>query len=469
MSATRFPPIQVDGYHRRMVMPTRTGRDVYTPARLNLETRTLLEKEFGLLWIEGELSNLARPSSGHLYFSLKDARAQVRCAMFRNRNRLLRFRPADGQQVLLRARVSLYEGRGEFQLIVESMEEAGHGALQRAFEALQGKLAAEGLFDDAHKQPLPALPHQVGVISSPSSAALRDVLHVLERRFRALPVIVYPATVQGTDAPASLRAALAAAVHRAECDVLLIVRGGGSLEDLWAFNDEGLVRDLHRCPIPIVSGVGHETDVTLTDFVADLRAPTPSAAAERASPDGEAWHLRLAELGRRLVLRQRSALARHAERLGWLARHLQIHHPEQSLRERSQRIDEIEQRLRRGWQVQRQNSEQRLILARTALSMHTPAARLATLHGTQASLDHRLRLAMRHLLDDRDRLLGSTVRALDVVSPLATLGRGYAIVSDRDDRILRRAGDCAVGDRIEARLAEGRLQCRVETVIDKES
>ena len=448
---------------------TPADRDVYTPSRLNLEARTLLEGHFPLLWIEGELSNLARPASGHLYFSLKDARAQVRCAMFRNRNRTLRFRPADGQQVLLRARAGLYEGRGEFQLIVESMEEAGHGALQRAFDELKARLEAEGLFDPAHKRPLPAVPRQLGVVTSASGAALRDILHVLARRFPALPVVVYPATVQGDEAPAALRAALAAAVRRGECDVLLLARGGGSLEDLWAFNDEALARAIRACPVPVVTGIGHETDFTIADFVADLRAPTPSAAAEAASPDGAAWLARVAELAERLDDALTDGLERRGERLTWLIGRLRLQHPAQRLRERMQRVDELDQRLRRGWQSAARGAAHRLAVARAGLARHVPSARLATLRETLASHDHRLRLAARQALARRQQQLGATARALDVVSPLATLDRGYAIVTTAEGAILRRATDTAPGAEVQARLAEGRLRCRVEaTLTDNE-
>ncbi len=445
---------------------TPADRDVYTPSRLNLEARTLLEGHFPLLWIEGELSNLARPASGHLYFSLKDARAQVRCAMFRNRNRSLRFRPADGQQVLLRARVGLYEGRGEFQLIVDSMEEAGHGALQRAFDELKARLEAEGLFDPAHKRPLPAVPRQLGVVTSASGAALRDILHVLARRFPALPVVVYPATVQGDEAPAALRGALAAAVRRAECDVLLLARGGGSLEDLWAFNDEALARAIRACPIPVVTGIGHETDFTIADFVADLRAPTPSAAAEALSPDGAAWLARVAELATRLGDALEDGLGRREERLAWLTGRLQVQHPAQRLRERMQRLDELDQRLRRGWDALSRDAGHRLAVARAGLARHVPTARLATLRETLAAHDHRLRLAARETLARRHQRLAATARALDVVSPLGTLGRGYAIVTGDDGTILRRAADTRVGAQVEARLAEGRLHCRVEATLN---
>jgi len=446
-----------------MAPPTPADRDIYTPSRLNLEARTLLEGHFPLLWIEGELSNLARPASGHLYFSLKDARAQVRCAMFRNRNRALRFRPTNGQQVLLRARAGLYEGRGEFQLIVESMEEAGHGALQRAYEELRGKLADEGLFDEALKRPLPTLPRQIGIITSPSGAALHDVLHVLARRFPAIPVVLYPATVQGDEAPNALRAALATAIRRAECDVLLLARGGGSLEDLWAFNDEALARAIRACPIPVVSGVGHETDFTIADFVADLRAPTPSAAAEAISPDGAAWTHRFDELATRLGSLLHGELSRQHERLNWLQRRLQVQHPAQRLREQMQRLDDLEQRLQRGWVGTALRAGHRLEVARTTLARHAPTTRLAALRDTLDTLDHRLRRATNQGLERWQQALAATSRALDMVSPLATLGRGYAIVTDESGQILRRADDTSAGARIDTRLANGQLTCRVES------
>lgn len=255
--------------------PAPDERRIWTVSRLNLEAQGLLEGNFPLLWIEAELSNLSRPSSGHVYFSLKDDRAQVSAAMFRNRAQLLRFTPRDGMQVLVRARVTLYVPRGNYQLVIEHMEEAGEGRLRREFEQLREKLRSEGLFDDSRKRPLPAFPQQVGIITSASGAALRDILQVLKRRCPQLPVLIYPAAVQGKDAPAQLRAALALANARQECDVLIVARGGGSLEDLWAFNDEQLAREVAASAIPVVSAVGHEVDVGLTDYVADLRAPTP--------------------------------------------------------------------------------------------------------------------------------------------------------------------------------------------------
>ena len=277
-------------------------RQILTPSTLNSLARELIEATFPLIWVEGELSNVARPASGHVYFSLKDAGAQVRAAMFKPRSSFLRFRPADGIQVLVRCRVSLYEARGDFQLIVEHMEEAGEGALRRQFEQLKAKLAAEGLFDAARKRPLPALPRRIGILTSPTGAAVRDVLNVLARRLPMVEVDVIPVPVQGETAAAQIRAQLEAAGRAARHDVLLLTRGGGSLEDLWAFNDESLARAIAASPIPVVSAIGHEVDFSIADFVADLRAATPSAAAELLVPDRS-------ELLRNLLRQQQRAVA----------------------------------------------------------------------------------------------------------------------------------------------------------------
>src|SRR5271170_5347541 len=296
----------------------RPDRDVYSVSRLNREVRVLLERGFGSLWLEAEISNLARPSSGHWYFSLKDATAQVRCCMFRQRNMLCSFAPRDGQKVLVRARIGLYEPRGEYQLVIDHMEDSGQGALKRQFEELSAKLAAEGLFAPERKRALPMIPKRIGVITSPTGAAVRDILHVLARRFAAVPVLIYPVAVQGAAAAAEIAAAVRTAGRRAECDVLILARGGGSLEDLWAFNDEALARAIVASPIPVVSGIGHEIDFTIADLAADVRAPTPSAAAEIAVPDGEEWLASLRRLGQRLQRSMHRSVEAQRERLRWL-------------------------------------------------------------------------------------------------------------------------------------------------------
>jgi len=445
--------------------PDQPSRDVFTVSRLNREARAVLEGSFPLLWIEGEISNLARPSSGHLYFSLKDSAAQVRCAMFRQRNMHLKFRPQDGMHVVLRARVSLYEGRGEFQLIAEHMEEAGDGALRRAFEQLKQRLAAEGLFDAARKRPLPLLPRCIGVVTSPTGAAIRDILTVLRRRFPTIPVVVYPVAVQGSDAAAQIAAAIRRAGERGDCDVLIVGRGGGSLEDLWAFNEEPVARAIYASPVPVVSAVGHEIDFTIADFVADVRAPTPSAAAELLSPDREEWLLRLARLGQRLqrgVHKQLQHKARNAE---WLAKRLK--HPGRRLQEIGQRVDELEQRLHQSRRNGLRHAAARLATLQARLGRQTPAHRLALLQTRRVDLMRRLQTTMDHALDRFNRRLGEAAHALDTVSPLATLSRGYAIISAADGRILRSTDETAPNQRIQARLAHGRLLCRVEELHDE--
>ncbi len=439
-------------------------REVYSISRLNQEAHALLEDRFPLIWVEGELSNLARPSSGHLYFSLKDDQAQVRCAMFKMRNQLLSFKPDNGMQVLARARVSLYEGRGEFQLIIEHLEEAGDGALRRAFEQLKHKLAAEGLFDAADKKPLPTLPRCIGVVTSPTGAALRDILSVLKRRFPAIPVLVYPVPVQGQGAGEKIAAAIRSASRRQDCDVLILSRGGGSLEDLWAFNEEAVARAIHDCALPVVSGVGHEIDFTIADFVADRRAATPSAAAELVSPDQADWLQQLHAYRQRLTQPLRAHLRQHRQRLNWLEQRLQQQEPRRRLRQQAQRLDELDQRLRLAMIAQLRYNSARLTQGLARLQRHAPAQRLAQLHTHLAQLALRLPMAWRlQFLQRRGQLTG-LARALDAISPLATLGRGYALVTRSDGSVLRRAVDAHAGEHVVARLAEGHLLCRIDDV-----
>ena len=456
MTDSRFVP----GAARRDV-------DIYSVSRLNREVRGVLTDHFSTVWVEGELSNLARPSSGHIYFTLKDSGAQVRCAMFRMQRRTLGFSPEEGDQVLVRAQVSLYEPRGDYQLIVERMEESGDGALRRAFEALKQQLFEEGLFDADHKQPIPPLPRQIGVITSPSGAAIHDILTVLKRRFPALPVIVYPVPVQGEEAKIRIARTIAAADRRQECDVLILARGGGSLEDLWAFNEEMVARAIHECTTPIVTGIGHEIDVTIADFVADLRAATPSAAAEAVSPDQSEW---LAQLnGQMLRLQRCMTLRLEQERrtVGWLSKRLQQVHPGQRLQQQAQRLDELEQRLRHGIAARLQQQAARHGTQAARLRSNNPIHRLQTLQARQRLLWQRLQESLNRCLEQRRHQLTELSRALDTVSPLATLSRGYAIISRCDDRsIVRSYQQAQPGDEVEARLAEGHLICRIEASRD---
>ncbi len=378
-----------------------------TVSQLKRRVKNLLETGLTRLWIEGEVSNLARPASGHVYFTLKDKTAQVRAAFFRQRQRGPTIGLKAGDQVLVLAKVSIYEARGDYQLIVEQIEPAGEGALKRQFEVLKKKLAAEGLFDEDRKQDLPALPRCIGVITSPTGAAIRDVLTVLRRRFPSIPVVIYPAAVQGDAAAGELLAALQAAIRRGDCDVLIIGRGGGSLEDLWAFNDERLGRAIADSPIPVVSAVGHELDFTIADFVADMRAPTPSGAAELVVPDRSDWLRSVVSLAARLARSGQRAVEDRSQSLDWLSKRLLQTSPQRMLQRQHGRLRELERRMAAALQQ----------------DLLTRAPRLA-------SLWQRLQTAVKRSIGRSTHRLELAVRGLNAVSPLATLERGYAIVED---------------------------------------
>ena len=422
----------------------------------------LLERGFGSLWLEAEISNFSRPSSGHWYFSLKDSGAQVRCAMFRQRNMLCAFAVRDGQKVLVRARIGLYEPRGEYQLIVDHMEDAGLGALKRQFEELSAKLAAEGLFAAERKRALPSLPRRIGVITSPTGAAIRDIIHVLARRFPAAAVLIYPVAVQGAQAAGEIVAALELACRRADCDVLILARGGGSLEDLWAFNDERLARAIAAASIPVVTGIGHEVDFTIADFAADVRAPTPSAAAELVVPDGEEWRNAFVRFGARLQRAVRRRLELHNERLRWLIGRAALVSPAARLSAQAQRLDELEQSLVRALPRRLQEHGERLRWLTRRAELVSPTTRLKQQHERLENLTQRLHRAWRQTISSRREKLLPLSRTLNAISPLATLERGYAIVSVEGGPILRNAADAKSGTIIEARLAKGRIRAKVE-------
>ncbi|MFB4204084.1 Exodeoxyribonuclease 7 large subunit [wastewater metagenome] len=439
-------------------------QDVYTVSRLNREVKLLLESGFPLLWVEGEVSNLARPRSGHIYFSLKDSEAQVRCAMFRNRNLHLRFRPADGTRVIARVRVSLYPARGEFQLIVEHMEPAGDGALRQAFEQLKARLDREGLFAAERKRALPSRIRRLGVVTSPTGAAIRDVLHVLRRRFPGMHVIVYPVPVQGEGAAEAIAARLAQAGRRGEVDTVLLTRGGGSLEDLWAFNEEVLARAIAACPLPVVSAVGHEVDVTISDLVADQRAPTPSAAAELLSPDAATLRQAVVERRRRLIAAMRDVLHRRRTTLTGVDHRLRLQHPGRRLQERAQRLDELEQRLAGAQRRAIATRRQHLAGLARRLAPHDPRRRIPERRERVDELTRRLGNGVRRTLAAKRTGLTHQMHALQAVSPLATLERGYAIVADAGNGVpLRDATEAGDGTRVLARLSRGELLCRVES------
>ncbi|MBL8258969.1 MAG: exodeoxyribonuclease VII large subunit [Candidatus Competibacteraceae bacterium] len=448
-------------------MPPNPGltRDLYSVSRLNREARALLEGQFPALWVEGEVSNLTRPASGHLYFSLKDARAQIRCALFQHRALLFRDCPRNGQQVLARGRVSLYEPRGDFQFIVDYVEEAGAGALRRAYDELRSRLEREGCFAPERKKPLPRFPRRIGVITSPSGAAIRDVLATLARRCPGVPVLVYPVAVQGEGAAHQIARAIERASRRRDCEVLLLVRGGGSLEDLQAFNDEIVARAIFGCAVPLVTGIGHETDVTIADFAADLRAATPTAAAQLAGPDRAEWLARVGLLEQRLDRAARRALDHRAQRLDELAGRLWRQHPSQPIRSRARDLVELNRRLRAAL-AERLNRERHGLASLTArLHARTPLARLRPERQRLRSLALRLHAALRHSARAASRRLGHASERLQALSPLATLNRGYAILRRPGDGfILRRAGDAAVGETVEALLGEGRLRCEITAI-----
>jgi len=442
--------------------PDRPERKIYTISQLNGEVRLLLERGLSVVWVEGELSNLSQPSSGHWYFSLKDRAAQIRCAMFRQRNIAVAFQPRSGQQVLARGRVSVYEARGDYQLLVEHLEEAGIGALRREFEKLKVKLAAEGLFALENKRSVPTFPRRIGVVTSPTGAALRDILHVLGRRYASAAVLIYPTAVQGAAAAPGLVAALEIASRRAECDVLILARGGGSLEDLWAFNDERVARAIRACAIPVVTGIGHEIDFTIADFAADARAPTPSAAAESVVPDRQTWLAALARSGERLEAAVRREVRVAVSRLHAARQRLALAHPGVRLVQQQQRLDDLEQRLAGALRSELHSARGRVgdIFAR--LVRHSPDRLLRDLRMRHELLFGRLRHALQECVARAEHRLGLARRTLDAVSPLATLARGFAIVTRPVDGAL--VGDAAqvnVGDEIEARLDRGRLRARV--------
>jgi exodeoxyribonuclease VII large subunit len=441
-----------------------TPPKIYSVSELNREAALALGEHFLRVWVEGEISNLSAPSSGHLYFSLKDTGAQVRCALFKNQQRGLRCKPANGMQVIVKAEVSLYEPRGDYQLIVERMEAAGDGALRRAFDALRLKLSAEGLFDPSRKKSLPRLPHAIGIVTSPTGAALRDVLSVLKRRFPAIPVIVYPASVQGANAKFEVAAAITTANRQAACDVLIVARGGGSLEDLQAFNEEIVARAIAASSIPVISAIGHETDVTIADFAADLRAATPTAAAEHATPDQQQWLNGFIQLEKRLEQLLQRKLIRTRQSLDWLDKRLQQQYPGQKLRRNAQRLDELALRLAQGILRKHQHHRHQLAAANAKLSQFNPAARIKSQQLRQEYLMQRLLLAMQNKLKQHRIKLANTSQTLHAVSPLATLNRGYALVTEMESgRIVRSVQQLAVGDRIRTRIADGQF---VSEIVD---
>ena len=437
---------------------------IFTVSRLNQTVRLLLEREVGQVWISGEISNFTQPASGHWYFTLKDDTAQVRCAMFRNSNRRVTFRPQHGQQILVRASITLYEPRGEYQIIVESMQPAGEGLLQQKYEQLKAKLAAEGLFDQQSKQPLPSPAHCVGVITSKTGAALHDILHVLKRRDPSLPVVIYPTAVQGEDAPGQIVRAIALANSRKECDVLIVGRGGGSLEDLWSFNDERVARAIFASQIPIVSAVGHETDVTIADFVADLRAPTPSAAAEMVSRNQLELLRQLQSGQQRLEMAMDYYLANLTRRFTQLEHRLQQQHPQLRLARQQTVLERLRQRMTYAMDNQLKRSGQRQQRMTQRLNQHSPQPRIHRAQNRVQQLEYRLAQLMSARLSATRERFGNAMTHLDAVSPLATLARGYSVTTATDGNVLKQTKQVKAGDVLTTRLVDGWVESEVKGV-----
>lgn len=432
-----------------------TERQILSVSQLNRSVRHLLETQLPMLWVEGEISNFARPASGHWYLTLKDDQAQVRCAMFRNTNQRVGFQPANGTQVLVRCRAGLYEGRGEYQLVIEHMEEAGFGALQRQFEMLKQQLSTEGLFDTQHKQPMPESVRHIGVITSATGAAVKDILSVLNRRFPSIRVSIFPTAVQGAQAAGQIIEAINNANRQGQCDALIVGRGGGSLEDLWPFNEETGARAIFASEIPIVSAVGHEVDFTIADFVADLRAPTPSAAAELLSPDGEDMLNQFEGFEILLGEAMTRKIRQLEQRTDYLQKRLQ--HPGRKLQEQAQHLDHLDIRLRRAMAGTMQQQAVRMKTLGDKLVRQNPRDAIVQRQQLVANAVKHMMRAVSQQLESKQNKTAQAMHLLDTVSPLKTLGRGYSIIRDNNDAVIRSVAAVKAGDELRGQLVDGEV------------
>jgi exodeoxyribonuclease VII large subunit len=439
---------------------------ILTVSQLTSLLKGVLEENFEHVWVEGEISNLAMPSSGHLYFTLKDAGAQLRCVMFRASSRALKFRPRDGLGCIVRGRLSVFEPRGDYQLIVEYLEPRGVGALQLAFVQLKERLARDGLFDERHKKPIPLLPQRIGVVTSATGAALHDILNVLDRRFANVEILIRPVKVQGEGAAAEIAAAIADFNRYREIDVMIVGRGGGSLEDLWAFNEEAVARAIHASKIPVISAVGHEVDVTIADFVADLRAPTPSAAAELVVKSKEELSAALAALAHRLDHALRHLLVGKRGRLDALSR--AVKDPTMLLGHLAQRLDDLRERIVMAMNGRIDRCVNRLSSTRNHLRLTSPALRLERNRELSIALLARGESAVRRVLERNREAAAMNIGKLQALSPLKTLERGYAVVTRKlDGNVVRESGQITTGDRLDIRFARGKAVCTVESTSDR--
>lgn len=441
---------------------TSINRDIFSVSELNRRARFLLETHLPLIWVEGELSNVSIPSSGHWYFTLKDENAQVRCAMFRNRNMGITFRPEHGQKVLLRARVSLYEGRGDYQIIAEHMELSGTGALQRAFEQLKQRLFAEGLFAPERKKAIPRIPTHIGLITSPTGAAVHDIISALERRYPNVKATLIPVAVQGKEAAPQICAALKLANDLKMFDVIILGRGGGSLEDLWPFNEESVARAIASSSTPIVSAVGHEVDFTIADFVADLRAPTPTAAAEMVTPNGDELLEQFCSLEitlEKIILNKINSLKNKVN----LFYH-KIEHPKQKLEQQSQRLDLLENRLLNATKTTLANAKKSWLASYNQLAAQHPKYQLANLKTRLQNINQRWPALASQLTISRKIRLQNTSRMLNTLNPLNTLERGYSLASLKDGQVITSSDQISVGEIIQLRLAKGSATTQIIAV-----
>lgn len=441
--------------------PLQQQENIFTVSRLNNEVRGLLEKNYPFVWVEGEISNFAAPHSGHWYFSLKDANAQVRCAMFRAHQRKLACIPKDGMHVLIKAKVSLYENRGEFQLIAEDMEERGEGKLQREFEMMKKKLQAAGLFEASCKKTLPLFPKTIGIITSATGAAVRDILNVLLRRYPCAPIIIYPTLVQGASASPAIVNAIQLANRRNECDVLILARGGGSLEDLWCFNAENVAYAIFESQIPIISGVGHEIDFTIADFVADVRAPTPSAAAELITPDRQELQQLIAARELQVIHHIGNKIQALRQQIQWTHKHLSQQHPRHRLNQQMQHLDICEAKLLQQLQRLMTKCHMQIQLLTTNLHKQTPLTAITALQSKLVAQTQTLKHFSLQKLNATQSQLAQLAGKLDALSPLATLQRGYAVATRPDHHIVTNAKDVAKGEHINVKLSVGELECEV--------
>ena len=431
--------------------------NIYTVSRLNGEVRNILEGQLGKIWLNGEISNFSSPSSGHWYLTLKDHSSQIRCAMFKGRNQTVSFKPINGQQVLVKGAISVYEPRGDYQLLIESMLPAGDGLLAQQFDALKMKLAAEGLFAADTKRPLPKNIQRIGVITSPTGAAIRDVLHVLARRDPSIEVIIYPTQVQGANADINICQAINIANQRLEVDVLLLTRGGGSLEDLWCFNSEALAQTIYNSALPIVSAIGHEVDTTISDYVADIRAPTPSAGAELLSQDSDNKAQKLAMALSRLAQSAKHYQLKQERRLSLLEHLLQRQDPKRSLQQFEQRFDEMQLRLESALSNRLHILSRRQQLLTSRLEQQSPKHKLAIEGSRLNYLASRLQDALQDKLSQSEQRIKYAAHQLETVSPLATLSRGYSITTDVHNQVIDCTDNVAIGDSVQTRLRHGQL------------